>query len=764
MSELIIKNNVEFLVTTPSRIELLLLPECNNPLKNLKSFLLGGEKLTGNLYNKLREATNSKIFNGYGPTEISACCSVKLVSSEDVTIGTPISNMKMYICDSNMNLLPPYVIGEICVAGIGVADGYLNNEKATSKNFIKNPFGAGYIYKTGDLGRFRSNGEIEYIGRSDFQVKIRGLRIELGEIESTILRYPNIQKVAVVKQAVQSREFISAYFVSNKRININELRKYLSRLLPSYMVPSYFIPLDELPYTPSGKIDRKSLPISNEILSISKEEYVAPTTYLQKRLVNIWEKVLNTKPIGINDNFFELGGDSLLAMNLNLELLKLSNKFSYSDMFRFSTIAEQEEKIISNDKTPVSSKVENLSDSFVSILKDCTSKDAIRKIYPKNILLTGGTGFLGIHILDQFIKNSNCNIYCIVRNEPGISAKAKLHQKLNYYFGNKYDDLIDNRIFAIDGNISDPGFGLNQEDLLNLANSIDIVINSAARVTHYGNYNDFYNSNVKSVRYMIDFCQSFHKTLYHISTLGITDFKLDRYFLSSDKKRWWKRNKNNDVILDESCLYVGQSLNNVYARSKFEAESYILEAISKGLNGYILRMGNLMPRIDDGVFQENILDNAFVNKFNSFIKIGMIPDYMLKQTLDFTPIDTASTAIYKLITHPSNKNRIFHLYNHNRVPIAKCLSVFNKLGYNMEVLSENDFKTEIDKIFKDDNAKYILNNLVNDFNNDLHLNYKSDIIIKSDFTIKYLRKIGFRWPKISKKYLMRFLNLLRKVM
>ena len=639
----------------------------------------------------------------------------------------------------------------------GVSNGYKNKKEQTAKSFVKNPFGEGYIYKTGDLGKYRENGEIDYIGRADFQIKIRGLRIELEEIEAAILKYPNIKKAVVIKQTVPNREYLSAYFVASKRIVSSELRKYLSKKLPAYMVPSYFTALDDFPYTPSGKVDRKSLPLPSDILDVSNSSYVAPSTELQKKLVRIWEKVLNTKPIGINDNFFELGGDSILAMNLNLELIKISNRLKYSDIFRFPTIAEQEEKINSNDDSLMFSKIENLSDNYVYVLKNTKNKEKIQTWHPRNILLTGGTGFLGVHILEEYIKNEKGKVYCIVRDEPGLTAKAKLHQKLNYYFGNKYDDLIGKRIFAVTGSITKPGFGLNQEELLELANSVDVVINCAARVIHYGNYDDFYNSNVRSVRYIIDFCNSFNVKLYHISTTGIAGDKSDNTYLSYGKKT------KNEIIFDESSLYVGQILDNVYTRSKFEAESYVLNAISRGLDGYILRMGNLMPRYSDGVFQENILDNAFINKLAAFIKIGEVPDYMLKEPLEFTPIDYAAKAVYALMTHPTYRNRIFHLNNTKNISVDKYIKVLKRLKYGIKIVSEEEFKDRVNAILNDENEKDSLNNLLNDFDKDLHLDYKNDIIIKSNFTIKYLKKIHFKWPKISNKYLIRFANLLRKV-
>lgn len=638
----------------------------------------------------------------------------------------------------------------------GIANGYLNKKEVTSKSFVQNPFGEGYLYRTGDLGKYRKNGDIDYIDRTDNQIKIRGLRIELGEIESVILKYPNINKAIVLKQSINDRDFLTSYFVANKKIAITELRKHISKYLPKYMVPSYYICLDDFPYTANGKIDKKSLPLPTEVLSISQENYIAPRTDLQKKLVTIWENILNTKPIGINDNFFELGGDSLLAMNLNIELLEITDKISYSDIFHFPTIAELEEKINSDKNELLFDKIGNLSDSYTDILNNCTKREKIKQYHPKNILLTGSTGFLGIHILDEYIKNENGNFFCIVRSAPGVTARKKLHQKLNYYFGNKYDNLIDKRIFAITGDTTKPGFGLNQEDLLSLSNSIDIVINSAALVSHYGNYENFYNSNVKSTKLIIDFCKSFNKKLYHISTTGVSGEKLDLEYLRSLKK-------NTSVNFDETKLYVGQILDNVYVRSKFEAENAILEAIADGLDAYILRMGNLMPRYNDGVFQENIMDNAFITKLASFVKIGIMPNYMLENMLNFTPVDYAAKAIYKISTNYTNKNRVFHLYNNKDITVKRYLRSLKKQKTEIRILEEKEFIDNINLILKDDSQKNSLNNIINDFDNKLHINYTSDIITISKFTNQYLRRIHFKWPRISNKYLEKFNNVLRRI-
>ena len=370
-------------------------------------------------------------------------------------------------------------------------------------------------------------------------------------------------------------------------------------------------------------------------------------------------------------------------------------------------------------------------------------------------MLTGCTGFLGIHILEELINSDNGNIYCIVRNNDKLTAKERFINKFHYYFETKYDELIDNRIHIIDGDVTKEAFGLNNEEQIRIANAVDIVINSAAIVAHYGNYERFYNANVKSVRYIIDYCKKFNKKFYHISTRSVAGQELDKSYLV------YKAKKTHKIKFKESSLYIGQILDGVYSRSKFEAESYILNAINSGLDGYIFRMGNLMPRYRDGIFQENVSDNNFINKLVSFVRIGFIPDYMLDYKIEFTPVDYAAKAIIKLINHSNSKNRIFHLFNQKVISTKKILKFFNKMGYNVRVISEEKFKKQIEKILNDDKKIEMLKYIIDDFDSNQHLKYKSDITVVSAFSIKYLKKTNFRWPKINKKYLTKFINLLK---
>jgi hypothetical protein len=248
-------------------------------------------------------------------------------AGNEVSIGKPVDNTRIYIVNEKNNLQPTGVVGEILIGGDQVARGYLNREELTKEKFITSPFKAGErLYKTGDLGRWLPDGSIEFIGRKDDQVKIRGYRIELGEIEHALLKHKDIRQAVVVAKQIQNNEKeLVAYITSNSEQNTSDLRAYLITALPDHMVPAYFVQLEEMPLTPSGKIDKKGLPDPEGLELSSGIAYVAPGNELEKKLVGIWEKVLGKKNIGMNDDFFDLGGFSMRAIGLVAEYNKSFN-------------------------------------------------------------------------------------------------------------------------------------------------------------------------------------------------------------------------------------------------------------------------------------------------------------------------------------------------------------------------------------------------------------------------------------------------------
>jgi len=291
---------------------------------SVKTVNLAGEPLQESLVKQIYELGNvERVVNLYGPSEdttYSTCAVIQRDEGELVTIGKPIANTKAYVLDEEMRAVPIGVPGELWLGGEGLARGYLRRPEMTAERFVPDPFsqrGGARAYRTGDQVRWLPDGNLEFLGRLDHQVKLRGYRIELGEIEAALLDLGILeQAVAVARGGEEADKKLVAYLVFKDRRNqadLNQLRAHLRARLPEYMVPSAFVQLDELPLTPNGKLNRKALP---EPEASNDKEYVAPSTPMEKTLAAIWSDVLKVKRPGIRDNFFEAGGHSLLAVQL----------------------------------------------------------------------------------------------------------------------------------------------------------------------------------------------------------------------------------------------------------------------------------------------------------------------------------------------------------------------------------------------------------------------------------------------------------------
>lgn len=321
LNSLIKKENVEIMQTTPSRIKLLINDFEHIPfLKNIKYLTLAGEQLPLSLVNELKLISNNiTIYNGYGPSETTVFSTLTdITNHSQITIGKPLSNTQIYILDVNKKLCPIGVAGELYIAGDGVGKGYINNSTLTEKSFIKNIFNNDSImYKTGDVGFYKNNGEIVCLGRSDSQVKIRGLRIELSEIEQQLLKVSNICNCCVIKKSSENRDFLCAYYIKEGPVNEKNLRIALKQKLPQYMIPQYFVELKQFPYTPNGKIDKRALP---EPVIKTTNSNIIYRNDTDIKLANILKSLLGIDNIDISSNLLELGGDSLTAINLSAQI------------------------------------------------------------------------------------------------------------------------------------------------------------------------------------------------------------------------------------------------------------------------------------------------------------------------------------------------------------------------------------------------------------------------------------------------------------
>ncbi|WP_432407296.1 amino acid adenylation domain-containing protein [Wukongibacter sp. M2B1] len=319
-----------------------LITENVKTFNKLEYLLIGGEKLSAEHVKMLKETNkNTKLINGYGPTENTTFTTTYEIVDGNcmIPIGKPISNTRVYILNDN-KLCGIGMPGELCVAGDGLAKGYLNQVELTKEKFVENPYVKGEcIYRTGDMARWLPDGNIEYLGRIDEQVKIRGFRIELGEIESVLKKQAGILDTAViVREDEAGDKVLYAYIVSKETMDINEIKESIRKELPSYMVPAFMMQIESLPVTKNGKLNKKALP---EIEAVNEENFVAPRNEQEKALVSSFEEILGIEKVGIRDSFFELGGNSLRATRLVNHIEKsLGIRLSLQNIFANQTVEE----------------------------------------------------------------------------------------------------------------------------------------------------------------------------------------------------------------------------------------------------------------------------------------------------------------------------------------------------------------------------------------------------------------------------------------
>jgi amino acid adenylation domain-containing protein len=315
---------IDVLKITPSHLSGLLNGAEIESILPQRLLVTGGEALPWALAEQVQSAGRCRMLNHYGPTEttIGSCTfdvgdDVSAWRPGTVPVGKPISNTRAYVLDRQLEAVPVGVPGELCIAGAGVARGYIEQPEQTSAVFVPDPAGSGPLYRTGDLARFLPDGNIEFLGRRDEQVKIRGFRVEPAEVEAVLGRHPDVNQAAVaVATDAHGSPRLVAYVVAAKQPDAADLRAFCADSVPDFMVPSQFVAIDALPFTASGKIDRRALPDPGELELAQESEYVAPSTPLEEDLAAIWADVLGVERVGATDDFFALGGHSLLATQI----------------------------------------------------------------------------------------------------------------------------------------------------------------------------------------------------------------------------------------------------------------------------------------------------------------------------------------------------------------------------------------------------------------------------------------------------------------
>ena len=341
------RHNVTHFQCTPSLARMLLSEEAGrDAVRNIQNFLVGGEAFPVDLARDLHRLVGGRVINMYGPTETTVWSTCHVLGEVDgpVPIGRPLANQQVYILDQRLRPVPVGVPGELYIAGDGVTRGYLHRAELTAEKFVPDPFTAragARMYRTGDLARYRGDGVVEFLGRTDHQVKIRGHRIELGEIETRLTEHPHVRSCVIVPREVGPGDVrLVAYYTADGAAPADaDLRTHVRAKLPEYMAPQHFVVLESLPLTPNGKIDRKALPAFSVEQAGPAADFVAPTNDLELKIALLWQELLGREQVGVDDNFFDIGGHSLLVVRLHRQLSQaIAAPIALTDLFRFPTI------------------------------------------------------------------------------------------------------------------------------------------------------------------------------------------------------------------------------------------------------------------------------------------------------------------------------------------------------------------------------------------------------------------------------------------
>ena len=734
------ENHVNIMFMTPSFVSNFIdIKEFVDALKNFKVLDMGAEAVPVELCQKLRSlGVTADIYNGYGPTETTITCTYHRVTDEYVTIGKPFVNTQIYMLDKAGHVLPINAIGDLTIAGDSVGMGYLGLPDRTKQSFI-DVFGT-RAYRSGDLARFNNDGNIEFFGRLDNQVKLRGLRVELDEIEKVLNSYPNISRsIIVVKTNQVDGDYLAAYFTATKEIDKDDLTSHMAKSLTPYMIPKVMMQLERIPLTPNGKIDKKALP-EIEIKMAAKEVKKAANE-LEEKLCKIFAKALGQESIGVDEDFFDLGGTSLSASKVAMLALKEDLPIAYKDVFEYSTVLELENHIneLNGVKKEAAKEEKEIFEFEALKYNDVKYVDEIKEERPLgSVLLTGATGFLGIHVFKELLDLKK-KMYVLVRSKS-IDAKKRLEGLVTYYFDNPFSELIDKYVTIIDADIIDKDLDKRLENI-----KLDTIINCAAIVKHFSSDDIIERINVGGVNNLIDIALKKKARLIQISTLSVAGENIDNKFEPSFK-------------IKENMLSFGQDISNKYVHSKFTAEKNMLEAIDKGLDGKIIRVGNLMGRNSDGEFQANSITNGFMRDLRGYSVLHKFPVNSMDIEVDFSPIDEVARTILKLST-TNSKFSVFHSANSHMIQMGDIIYAMNMLGFDIKVVSDKEFIDSMKEMMADENKNMLVSSLISYSSADAHIH--SFIGSDNEFTNKALYHLNYKWPITDYNYLTKAIEALQ---
>ncbi|MUH00601.1 amino acid adenylation domain-containing protein, partial [Scytonema sp. UIC 10036] len=745
---------------TPATWQMLLASGLSTQKLGMK-LLCGGEALNAQLAHQLLQ-TDSEVWNLYGPTETTIWSSIYQLRNEPqqlqtrsaiASIGRPIANTQIYILDTQLQPVPLGVAGELHIGGASLARGYLNRPELTQEKFIPNPFSAdpdSRLYKTGDLARYLPDGNIEYLGRIDNQVKVRGFRIELSEIETVLDQYPHVQaSCAIVREDTPGDKRLVAYIMPHQHstATINELRQFLKAKLPDYMVPNAIVILESLPLTPNGKVDRRALPTPDQTRPDLEETFVSPRTLVEEILAGIWTEVLRVQQVGVHDNFFNIGGHSLTAIQVMSRLNEIFQiELALRQLFETPTIAELAEAIEVTRQTGASATKDNMTivDLQAQAVLDptiCLGNQVYEPITePSAVFLTGATGFLGAFLLAEILHQTQADVYCLVRASSTEEGKKRIQKNLESYF--LWEASLDSRIIPVIGALSQPLFALSLEQFQELASRIDVIYHNGALVNHAYPYTLLKAANVFGTQEILRLASVAKiKPVHFISTNSV--FFSDEYFKVG-------------VVREDDALEHSKGLSGGYAQSKWVAEKLVMIARERGIPCCIYRPGRVGWHSQTGVWNTN---DTLYRIIKGCLQLGSVPN--MDEMVEISPVDYVSQAIINLSRQKEALGKTFHLINPHSLAWSEIVHCMHSLGYPLQQEFYDDWQAKLIHSTKNssNNALYPLVALYSQKNSSEQVtNQRTSLHFDCQNTLDGLTGTSISCPKIDDKLLRTFFS------
>ena len=710
LAEIIERDGVKITQSTPSRVQMWLSNEAFcRASANLELMIYGGEVLTDVLLRQAQTASNEAIqVNMYGPTEGTVYNTTRTADHrKHINVGWPMRNNRVYVLDEALQPVLPTAVGELYLAGECVSEGYISRPDLNEASYRPDPFFPGErMYRTGDLGRLRLDGSYDFMGRRDAQVKLNGQRVELDEINGAFVSQGCALQAATVPVHHEdgSMELFTYYIPAPEPVDEGQLRERLSKLLPAYMIPSRMLPMDKLPCTPTGKVNLKALrelaqsgsdQVSDELCKLELTAHPsaceplpaepAPSSSEEPQdtgsldwILSLWRKVLNRKDVDPDRSFFEQGGTSLAALSIlsyyNNHKLILSlaqfyeNPTAAGQANLFCPPSQQEAPApaasADHEKAPASSAAP-LYPRQVPITVTPSRKRTL-----KTVLLTGATGFLGAHLLRALLEAGAVKVICTMRD----GSQERLIETLSWYFGAGWASGLGRQVDVVKADISQPGLGLPPRDYQSLSGKIASIWNCAADVRHYAADQDaLLRTNLNGTQELLKLARAANVPYYHMSTTSVAGNRL--------------LDRSTPASFTEDLFHIGQDWQqNLYVRSKFLAEHAVFNAAQAGLDVRIFRLGRLVGRAQDGIFQKNPRSNAFWLTMRGIHALGAIPVSMAALPMELTPIDWCAQAIVALRNAPLP---VYHLQGPTP-PTAE--EVARAVVPDLQLLSDQDFE------------------------------------------------------------------------